>query len=65
VCNDGQEIPLIWACDEFADCTDESDEIEGCMIEFFTCMDGGMIPLALKCNMTPECEDGSDELDCP
>ncbi|XP_072025071.1 uncharacterized protein [Amphiura filiformis] len=67
-CADGLECTFEeYRCDYVADCSDNSDEVDGCicdpMIEF-ECASGGCINGTWACDGEPDCFDGSDEVNC-
>lgn len=70
-CLNGMCIDRNYFCDKHPDCTDRSDEYEGCepsiLIqpecndEQFTCTNRDCVPKEAICNGTQDCSDGSDE----
>ncbi|MDA0648932.1 MAG: PGF-CTERM sorting domain-containing protein [archaeon] len=62
ICDDGQEIPMDFYDDGYADCEDGSDEPNGTGSEdTFICDNGEEIPMSWYDDGEADCEDGSDE----
>ncbi|CAH1246979.1 TLL1 [Branchiostoma lanceolatum] len=70
-CANGNCIPLLWECDDFNDCTDNSDEQNcadtgggQCLSNQFQCLNGGCIYSSWVCDGDNDCGDMSDEQNC-
>lgn len=62
-CADGaMVVQARWECDGEADCSDGSDEHEGC--RYFTCESGQLVPADAECDEQVQCSDRSDETQC-
>ena len=59
VCQDGEEVPFNYVNDEYADCTDGTDEPDG--DRTFTCDDGETIPLDYVNDGDIDCQKAEDE----
>ena len=62
-CSNGQCIPSSWECDQFNDCSDNSDEAN-CDCSSFQCNNGNCIPDSWECDGFDDCNDNSDESNC-
>ncbi|XP_053401388.1 uncharacterized protein LOC128557644 isoform X2 [Mercenaria mercenaria] len=62
--DDGRCLPGSYACDDYIDCYDRSDEA-GCDCPEFRCNNGDCISYESICNGIYDCTDGSDERGCP
>ena len=68
-CNNGYCIPASWRCDSYADCEDESDEVNCTQCStssLFLCRaDGQCMHQKFRCDGRAQCRGGADEENCP
>jgi len=68
-CNNGYCIPATWRCDSYADCEDESDELNCTQCStssLFLCHASGQcMHQKFRCDGRTQCLGGADEENCP
>lgn len=68
-CSNGYCIPASWQCDSYADCVDESDEVNctACSTSsLFLCRaKGRCMHQKIRCDGRAQCPGGADEENCP
>jgi len=68
-CNNGYCIPATWRCDSYADCEDDSDELNCTQCSsssLFLCeADGHCMHQKFRCDGRTQCPGGADESNCP
>jgi hypothetical protein len=66
-CASGEFVPPAYQCDNFADCSDASDELgcaSICGAFEYECSDGECIPDSWLCDGFDDCANGIDEFNC-